>query len=876
MSKFILVFSLLITQLSIGQIKGEIWDDNKNPIPNIIIKLFKDNKLIAYTTSNQVGFYILKIDETGSFELVFSSLTYEEVNVPLQIKDFNQSIEINAELKPKEVVHLNETIVLGDKPIVVKNDTIVYNADSFLQGNEQVVEDLLKKLPGITVEEDGTIKAGEKEVEKVMIEDDDFFEKGYKIVTKNMPVRPVDKVELLQHYSENKHLKGVEDSDKVALNLTLKEDAKNQWFGSFDGGLDILSANFYKATANVMNFGKKNKYYFLTNLNNIGVDATGEVSHLVNPSSRAKDFVGDGFKTIRFMDLSGFKLGFDADRTKMNNEELISLNSIFNPNKKLKIKPILFWDSDENWFRTGSVEKYILPNHNSFTNTENDVLRKSRYSVFGKVDVSYDLTKNQAIESSSRFNMNKGEDRGDIDFNQIRTLENLKSNTSRFDQEIQFTKKLSESKVILLQGRFTYDEIEQNYKTNQNYFSEFIENSNSNVKQNSHNKGSLYGFKFRYLDKQENGNLLEVNVINKWEIQNLTNRLLLSENPFLNKINYQINDFIVEGAYVYKLKDKLKLRGEILGQNFNQNYENIDISQKNNTTQISPALGLKWEPFEKHQFNLSYKFGANPMDLTFLHSKYILKNYRNLSSGLDQPNVFTKSSLSFVYTLGKFTDKIVWNNFLSYNTDYDYVTSQNVVYQNFSVNEYFTFKNRKSFMVNSTLDYYLKNLSSNLKFKAGFFNSSFSNRVNNSDLRNIENNNLNYGLELRSAFDGIFNFHVGTKNTHSGYRVNNFKNHYFNNNSFLDTYFMVSKNFDFQTNLDYYYFGNLQKDNHYFFLDVGARYKLKDKRISFGLKGKNLFNVNSFNVTGLTDISESVTSYQILPRYIMATIEFGF
>ncbi len=116
----------------------------------------------------------------------------------------------------------------------------MFNADSFKQGNEQVIEDLLRKIPGLNIDSDGTIKVGNQEIEKVMIDGDDMFEKGYKILTKNMPVNPVDKIELLQNYSNNKHLKGIENSEKVALNLTLKDDYKRTWFGNTNLGYGLF------------------------------------------------------------------------------------------------------------------------------------------------------------------------------------------------------------------------------------------------------------------------------------------------------------------------------------------------------------------------------------------------------------------------------------------------------------------------------------------------------------------------------------------------------------------------------------------------------------------------------------------------------------
>lgn len=123
--------------------------------------------------------------------------------------------KIDIELLSKSV-ELEEIVINSVRPITINGDKIIFDARSFSQGNEEVVEDLLKKIPGLSVASDGTIRVGHREIEKVMINNDDIFDRGYKILTKNMPASPIDKVELLQNYSNNKHLKGIENSDKAA------------------------------------------------------------------------------------------------------------------------------------------------------------------------------------------------------------------------------------------------------------------------------------------------------------------------------------------------------------------------------------------------------------------------------------------------------------------------------------------------------------------------------------------------------------------------------------------------------------------------------------------------------------------------------------
>lgn len=142
--------------------------------------------------------------------------------------------EQNSHLKvilTEKAFELNEVVVTGSrKSVVVKEDTIVYRTKFYTNGTEQTVENLLSKLPGVQVGEDGSIRVGGKEVERIMVEGDDFFEKGYKMLSQNMPAYPVEEVEVIQNYVHNRLLKKMKDSDRVALNLKLAR--KSKIFGS--------------------------------------------------------------------------------------------------------------------------------------------------------------------------------------------------------------------------------------------------------------------------------------------------------------------------------------------------------------------------------------------------------------------------------------------------------------------------------------------------------------------------------------------------------------------------------------------------------------------------------------------------------------------
>ena len=332
---FLLFLSIYFCSYSQKIIYGTVLNLKNEPLraANVVLKN-ENNELIDYTFTNEIGQFHIAISKLGVFNIEVNSLGYYQKTKNITIKKDDEKTIVNVILLI-DVTELEEVFIVNEQSVTIKNDTIVFNAKSFLQGNEQVVEDLLRKIPGLNIDENGTIKVGNHEVEKVMIDGDDMFEKGYKILTKNMPVQPIDKVELYQNYSNNKHLKGIENGDKVALNLTLKEDFKRQWFGNITFGYGLVFANRYEANANLMNFSKKTKYYFLGNANNTGLDATGDINHLIRPfRTNEPGSIGDDQSANTLLGLGFATPNLKQKRTNLNNNEMLSLNSIFTLSSK--------------------------------------------------------------------------------------------------------------------------------------------------------------------------------------------------------------------------------------------------------------------------------------------------------------------------------------------------------------------------------------------------------------------------------------------------------------------------------------------------------------------------------------------------------------
>ncbi|MFD2908531.1 carboxypeptidase-like regulatory domain-containing protein [Flavobacterium ardleyense] len=883
--KILFIISILFSTLSLAQykIKGNV-KDNLGKILNSASIILKDNnnKIIKFTYTDNVGDYIIQNEIEGTFTISVNSMGFEQKSVEIILENGITIKTLDFILNAK-TTELKEIILETTRPITIEGDKIIFDAKSFAQGNEQVVEDLLKKIPGLNIDANGTIKVGNQEVEKVMIDGDDMFEKGYKILTKNMPVTPIDKVELLQNYSNNKHLKDIENSNKVALNLTLKEDAKRVWFGNMQLGFSLISENRYEVKSNLMNFGKKNKYYFLTNLNNLGYDAVGDINHLIRPyRSNEAGSLGDDQTVNNLLGLGSAHPNLKQKRVNFNNAEILSLNSIFTLSDKVKLKALGFLNTDENDYFRNSIQTFSVSN-TTFTNSEDFVGRKTTITGFGKMDLTYDISKNKTLEYTGKFNKTNEKNRSDLLFNTDLLNERFSSNNQLFDQKIVFTNKFKDNKVFLISSRYINEKTPQNYSVNQFIFDDLFTDNANNTKQFSENQMQFAGVEAHLLDKKKNGDLLEVKVGNQLRFDNLNTRFELLQNEnnlsfpngYQNNLSYSTNDIYLSAKYRFKLKNFTLLTQADAHQLFNK-LENINNQSNQNPFFLIPKVGLDWKIDGKNKILTSYSYNTTNAGILDVYSGFVQTGFRSFSKGLDEFNQLTSSSAILNYTYGSWGDKFFANTFILYSKNNDFFSNNSIITQNFSQSEKIIIKDREFLSLSSNIDRYFKPIKTNLKINLGATKTNFKNIVNNSNLREVKNFSADYGFELRSGFRGFFNYHIGSKWNYNEVETT-IKNNFTDNMSFLDLSFMFSNKFNIQLQSERYFFGNLDNQNNkYYFLDLETRYVIKENKLTLSLSGNNLFNTETFRSYSISDINISKTEYRLQPRYVLLKMEYRF
>lgn len=260
------LFISLLPYIFYGQeINGTITDEagNKIPLANVQLINTTTNKTITYTQTNSLGnFTIATNSNSFPLKLKVQHFSYEPKEF---ILDTNEFLNIVLESKTNELAE----IIIDTKAydVIKKGDTLQYNLKSLLNGSELKLKDVVNKLPGLAIDEDGKIRYNGKIIDNLLFDGNEFFDRNHQIANDNITAEMIQKIELLTNYKNLSSIKDFEDNGKTALNIGIKDNYKNRFKGNItaEGGLKER----YNLHGNLYNFGEKTMFNLVTNTNNI-------------------------------------------------------------------------------------------------------------------------------------------------------------------------------------------------------------------------------------------------------------------------------------------------------------------------------------------------------------------------------------------------------------------------------------------------------------------------------------------------------------------------------------------------------------------------------------------------------------------------------
>ena len=402
-----------------GTVKGVTFDSAaKKIVANATITLLrqKDSSLVSFTMTDHAGRFELTGIMPGQYRILITHINYQNSHVNFSLTDNKKSEDLGNIIMNDKALMLGEVIVKNQAPpITLVGDTIQYNAGSFKTAPNANVESLLKKLPGVKVDKDGTIKAQGEKVQKVLVDGKEFFGNDPKIATKNLPADAVDKVQVYDKQSDQAQLTGFDDGNsEKTINLQLKKDKKKGMFGKLTAGAGTgnryesrFNINSFKGARQLSAIGMGNNsnaegFSFMDVLNFTGAmnqlkNGGGNININIDSNDPLAGLLGGnntGINTI-------YGGGFNYNNIAGNKTELQSnyFYSRYNPVKESIVQRTYFLPA--NLYNEKSYSNNLNNNHRFNANIDYHI--DSFNSIKISPSISYQQTKNKTLSDYSTY-----------------------------------------------------------------------------------------------------------------------------------------------------------------------------------------------------------------------------------------------------------------------------------------------------------------------------------------------------------------------------------------------------------------------------------------------------------------------------------------
>ncbi|MDC3389773.1 outer membrane beta-barrel family protein [Flavobacteriales bacterium] len=674
-------FFNLNTQAQNMSIFGNIIDTlNDTPKKNAVVMLVRlsDSVMIDFKrTDDNGGFYFnVPID---TVEIIISHHKNDDKFIFFFPSNDRLSLNLNNTILPEQSEMMNEVTIYAYKdPVFFRGDTLVFLADSFKTKENAVVEDLLKKLPGIEVDKNGSITSQGREVNKVLVDGDEFFGTDPTIATKNLGAKSIESVEIYEE--ENTDSDETADETIQVMDLRLKEDAKKGYFGRISGGSDFN--DFYEGE---LLFNRFNKDFKLS------------VFSLASNTPRANFGYGD----IKKYGLSTDNGNFFSDDNRNwwggsggynNNGIPKTLKSgIFYSDKigeKVKIgfnytnnQSSLTAKSDRNLQYLLRDTSFTVEERNTSVQESQDHLLNARIEIQLDTATTLEILPSYSISNSSNNDTLKNSFFGDNDTNaNSKSIVNQDhdSKSYNFKTEIrlkrEFQKKDRLLKYALVYSEFENDETQRNYTENEYYFNTAI---NDTIDQKQKFVSASTNYKSQLLFREPLSKKWSIDLEHLYKI-NMGNQERNTFNKSLFSEDYNIQDEQYSNSFnnikstnragffsVYRYKrDRLKIGGYVRNVQLRSFDEfNNPLTDSLNFWDLLPQINYRHKFSNSQRIRFNYKTNSRQPSLNQLQPVQNNSNPNKIVEGNPdlRPDYSHQLNVSYNHWKG-LTGSYIWSN----------------------------------------------------------------------------------------------------------------------------------------------------------------------------------------------------------------------
>ncbi len=910
----------MVAHVAVSQVKfsGIVKDSIGTPLEmaNLVAMNTQTKKLDSYGFTDSKGNYKLNLQKNSIYliKVSYVGLKTIEISVNTEEKDIKKDITLLSDN------NLDEVEVVYKMPVTIKGDTIVYNADSFTSGTEKKLEDVLNKLPGVEVNDDGEIEVEGKTVKKVMVEGKDFFDGDSKLATKNIPANAIDKVQVLKNYSEVSQMSRVTDNeDNVVINLKLKEGKKNFWFGEVTAGYGLaMQEDRYIGHPKLFYYSPKYSLNVITDFNNIGEVpftrrdyykftggfrslsnnngtnfnvASSDISFLTLRNNRAKE-IENRFGALNFSysikktwDVSGFAIysGNDVDLEentikKYYNSNIDKSSLSANGSASSDSEKIIDTESTQNKTHQKSDLGLIKLSSSYKPNVNNQL----DYDIFAKVSKQQ---QNQ-FTLSTRTYLNA--DKQEVPIEQL-------SNQSPFslNQNLNYYYTLNDKNIFAFQAQHIWQNEDPFYNAilDQLSFANLIGLDVSanpfNISQDKKIKTSKIDAILDYYyvinpknninvtfgsivsNQQFNSNIFEILDGNKNQITNTssTNDVRFSFNDIYAGLHYKF----IAGMFTFN-------QGVTLHSYLSKNTQ-LGSVYKNEFTKLLPDASIKVSLKKSETLRLNYAMKTSFTDVNQLAEGFVFNNYNSLYSG----NRELENALS--HNVGLNYSSFNMFNYTNIFAAINYNKRINSVKSNtefLGVNQVRTSVNSlfpdESISANANLQRAFRKFKLTIGGNASYSksNSLITDRISKTTYNRLSKTfSQAYKTRFSTSFKDAPNFDIGYNIAINKSNIGGAENTFVTHSPFLNMDAAFLRDFIFTSRYTYNkVLRNGNEIDKYGFLRADLTYQKKDSKWEYKVGVTNLLNARSLNQNSSNDIFVSNTDYVIQPRIAVFSVKY--
>lgn len=896
MQKFILLLSLLVVQASLAQIKfeGTVTDQEGVPLElaNVVAINQQTNVLESFGITNASGKYKLSLETNTDYkvQITYVGMTPSETLLTTKEADIVKDFTLDPDTA------LDEVEIVYEMPVTVKGDTLVYNADSFKTGTEKKLEDILEKLPGVEINDDGEIQVEGKAVSKVMVEGKDFFDGDTKLAAKNIPSDAVDKVQVLKNFSEVGQLSGVTNNqDNVALNLKLKKGKDKFWFGDVTvGGGSAPDEGLYKIQPKLFYYSTKTSVNVIGDLNNTGEVAFTRRDYF-NFTGGFRNFNQSSGTNISLGDNSLNFLNTTDNRAESIDIKFGALNFSHSPNKALSLSGFgIFSGNKTNIRETNDIiytdEALGIPNEftTNFTEQQSNLglfKLSSVYKPNASNQLDYDVFGRVSKQTQDRF----------FNSSVLGEIDQIEEQTPfSINQNLNYYYTLNDKNIFAFEAQHLWQNEDPFYSAFVEQESTFQNTANGlgfddsqtgyDIQQDKRVKSNKFDGKLDYwnvLNPKSNLNYTLGLVYSNQRFdsdifQVLDSGALFSPTPVAgsnsNNINYTFSD-----AYLglhYNLKaGKFTLTPGFSAHTYKTKDEQLGSTNSNSFFRLLPDATVRFQIKKSESLNLRYSMQTNFTDVTKLAEAYVLNNYNSIFSG----NRELENALSHNVNLSYFSFNMFnYTNifgFLNYSKTVDGIRNRAVfdgVIQTASpFNSNFA---DETFSANGRFERRFGKVKASL---GGNFSWATFTQFINSQVSKNKSFTQSYRTRVSTYFKEAPNVEVGYNVSISDNDQGGRNTKFYTHRPFINFDAVLFKDFMFVTEYSYYDFRDKDQSlNAYSFWDAWLTYQKKDSKWEYKLKATNLLNTKTLSQSNTGSVSVSNREYYIQPRYLVFSIKY--